>query len=240
MSAEHIALQFSRGAFARVARARNEGYPDGVSVSVGCDEYGKILAVQAVHFDSATWGIPAARKWLTENRFTRLGFIAATEKATPQQDAEDIAKVSASFNIDVVAKEEDKHLVFGWLYVCRRKDGTQVVDHSGEIITMDELEPATYGYVLDHRKGGAQHEYEGEGPETVKQTGRICECMVFAPWKKAAMGIPDGILPDGTWIGQHIDDAATWARYKSGELKMFSLGGYAIRQALRALRSKKK
>jgi len=41
------------------------------------------------------------------------------------------------------------------------------------------------------------------------------------------MGIPEGILPDGMWVGYKVHDADTWKRIKSGELVAFSLGGSA-------------
>jgi hypothetical protein len=232
MLPEHVAPQFSRSAFSKIVRARNSDLPDGVTYSVGLDSKGNASAVQSVHFDAKKWAPAEARGWLQAHRFTKLAFIAARDDISPEEQADDAARVSLKFDIEVVSKQEDKQRVFGWLYVCRRKDGSPVVDHSGEIITIDELEEATYGHVLDHRKGGAAHEYDGEGPETVKQVSRLCECMVFTPWKKKDMGIPDGVLPDGTWIGTQVDDHDTWLRYKSGEFRMFSLGGYAIRRAI--------
>jgi hypothetical protein len=56
----------------------------------------------------------------------------------------------------------------------------------------------------------------------------IVESMVFTPEKMAAMGISKGLLPSGWWIGAKCDDA-TWADYKAGRLKAFSIHGKGTR-----------
>ena len=127
-------------------------------------------------------------------------------------------------NVPIQKIDEDQRLVFGWLYVSRDKAGKQVVDHSGETISIEELEKATYGFTLKSRQAGQMHERIG--------VGRLVEVVCFTPEKRLAMGIPDGIVPDGTWVGFKIDDPESWAGVKSGRFKMFSLGGRAIRREL--------
>ena len=122
--------------------------------------------------------------------------------------------------------QEDQRLVFGWLYVHRDKTGKMIVDHSREIIQMHELEKASYEFVMHHRAAGEMHE------RTVG-VGTLVECCVFTAEKRAAMGIPEGILPDGMWVGFKIFDDRTWEGIKSGKYKMFSLGGHAIKRQLR-------
>ena len=43
------------------------------------------------------------------------------------------------------------------------------------------------------------------------------------------MGIPEGILPVGWWIGFKIEDEAAWAKVKDGTYSMFSIEGKAQR-----------
>lgn len=137
-------------------------------------------------------------------------------------------RVSAPTPIQLIAQiekvQEDQQLVFGWLYVSKKADGTNVVDHSLETVDPATLEKASYKFALEFRVAKEMH----EGP----QIGRLVEIMVFTPEKRAALGVPDGILPDGIWVGFKIDDEQVWKRVKSGELRMFSFGGRAIRRAL--------
>jgi len=142
--------------------------------------------------------------------------------------ARDALKDAPSVDLKVVKFDEDQQLAFGWLYVSRRKDGSQVVDHSGEIISVDELEKAAIAYALDHREAKEMHTGGG--------VGRLVEIFVSTAEKRAAMGIPEGVLPDGIWVGYKVDDRDTWKRVRSGDLKMFSLGGRALRQALKLLK----
>jgi hypothetical protein len=134
---------------------------------------------------------------------------------------------SATVAIEKVDREQ--RVVFGWLYVCRKANGEQVVDHSGETVEIDDLERATYGFNLDARKAGEMHTRKGG---SVVGVGRLVESVCFTPEKKRAMGIPDGILPDGTWVGFKIDNGDAWEGVKSGRYKMLSLGGKALKRAL--------
>ena len=43
--------------------------------------------------------------------------------------------------------------------------------------------------------------------------------------KMEAMGIPEGIVPEGWWVGFKIDDAEAYQKVKSGVYKMLSIEG---------------
>ena len=47
--------------------------------------------------------------------------------------------------------------------------------------------------------------------------------------KMAAMGIPEGTLPVGWWIGFQVTDADVWEKVKDGTYSMFSIEGEAER-----------
>lgn len=134
---------------------------------------------------------------------------------------------SATVAIEKVDAEQ--RIVFGWLYCCTTKAGEPVVDHSGEIVDIADLERATYGFVLGARKAGAMHTRKAG---SVVGVGRLIESVCFTREKRAAMGIPEGVVPDGTWVGFKIDDDAAWEGVKTGRYKMLSLGGKAIKRAL--------
>jgi hypothetical protein len=63
--------------------------------------------------------------------------------------------------------------------------------------------------------------------------GRLVETVALTREKQDALGIPEGAVPEGWWVGYKIDDAATWERVKSGELRSFSLGGRGERRPVR-------
>ena len=120
---------------------------------------------------------------------------------------------------------------FGWGYVQQRKDGSRVVDHSGEVVSIGTLENATYGYVLESRKAGVMHTVDDSGNYVV--TGAICECVCFTPEKRAAMEIPPEWQLNGTWLGIQFFHDPTWQRVKSGELRMLSFAGWAFPEPYR-------
>lgn len=109
--------------------------------------------------------------------------------------------------------EPDKKRIFGWAYVSH-KDGEQIVDHSGEVISEGELEEAFYKFVQNSRKAGEMH--------ISKDAGKLIEMIVFTKEKQEALGIDLGKI--GAWVGFQLNDEV-YEKVKSGDYKMLSIGG---------------
>ncbi len=118
-------------------------------------------------------------------------------------------------------KNEDKQIAFGWAYQCVTKSGEQLVDHSGDVVDIAEIEKAAYRFVKLYRDGSDNHERGG--------IGVVIESMVFTKEKAEALGIPTGVMPEGWWVGFEVSDAEVWKKIKSGEYSMFSIEGTASR-----------
>lgn len=126
-----------------------------------------------------------------------------------------------SFNI--FKTDEDKRLVFGWASIALTVDGEQLEDRQQDMIDPEDLEEAAYEYVLNFRDTGEEH------IPTMRKKGKLVESCVFTAEKQKAMGIPEGTVPVGWWIGFKISDDDAWNRVKSGHYKMFSIEGKANR-----------
>ena len=57
----------------------------------------------------------------------------------------------------------------------------------------------------------------------------MIESMVFTKEKAAALGIPEGTMPEGWWVGFEVTDDEVWKKVKDGTYKMFSIEGTAQR-----------
>lgn len=153
----------------------------------------------------------------TSHTFPLLGLGAFFKSGSPPEGDDWQA------DVQIAKLNDDQRLVFGWLSVSEEEDGTLVIDHHDDIIEPDELERMAYDFVLYARKAGEMHErWDG--------IGRLVESMVFTREKQKALGIPDGTLPIGWWVGFKIDEPEVWAKVKSGEYDAFSIGGKAIRE----------
>lgn len=117
---------------------------------------------------------------------------------------------------------EDKRIAFGWASIAKVEAGNDLVDLSDDIIEPDTLENAAYEFVKLYREGGEMHERGG--------CATLVESIVFTPEKMSAMGIPEGTLPTGWWIGFNVTDDEVWSKVKSGEYPMFSIEGEAVRE----------
>lgn len=128
-----------------------------------------------------------------------------------------------SADIEFKKTDEDRQLVFGWLSVSQDKDGNTIIDKQGDIIEPEELENAAYEFNLYARKAGDMH-------QRTEGIGELVESMVFTVEKQEALGIPEGILPVGWWVGFKLRDEDTWQAVKSGQYTAFSIGGRGIRE----------
>lgn len=127
----------------------------------------------------------------------------------------------STFNI--AKTDDDKRLVFGWALVAKDKDGNVIRDHQNDIVDEDDLEEGAYEYVLNFRDSGEEH------LPGLRKKARMVESCVFTEEKQKALGIPQGIVPTGWWIGFYVDDDEAWNKIKNGTYKMFSIEGKAIR-----------
>lgn len=123
----------------------------------------------------------------------------------------------------IMKTDDDKRLVFGWASVSFTVDGAQLEDLQHDMIDPEDLEEAAYEYVLNFRDTGELHN------PNLRKKGKLVESCVFTAEKQKAMGLPEGTLPIGWWIGFKIEDDEAWEKVKKGLYKMFSIEGKANR-----------
>ena len=116
---------------------------------------------------------------------------------------------------------DEKMLAFGWASVAVRASGEQIEDWQEDIIDPEDLENAAYEFVRLYRDGGEMHERGG--------VAVLVESVVFTSEKQRLIGIPEGTLPVGWWIGFKVTDPDVWAKVKDGTYSMFSIEGEAVR-----------
>ena len=121
-------------------------------------------------------------------------------------------------------RDEEQQIAFGWAYQCVTSDGEQLVDYSGDVVDIAEIEKAAYRFVKLYRDGSDNHERGG--------IGTVIESMVFTKEKAEALGIPAGVIPQGWWVGFEISDYEEWQKVKDGTYSMFSIEGTANRVAI--------
>lgn len=134
-----------------------------------------------------------------------------------------LRKSTDETNYTILKTDDDKRLVFGWASISITVDGEQLEDRQKDMIDPEDLEEAAYEYVLNFRDTGEEH------IQTMRKKGKLVESCVFTAEKQKAIGIPEGTLPIGWWIGFKIEDDAAWERVKNGTYRMFSIEGKANR-----------
>jgi hypothetical protein len=146
---------------------------------------------------------------------------------TGQLDEEGEMQEPEEFSLmaKIEKRDDEKHLVFGWLSVANRKDGSLVIDKQGDFFEgLEDVEKAAYDFVMHVRDGGEMHVRKG--------VSTMVESFVSTPEKRAAMGIPEGSIPDGWWGGFRVNDPRVWEDVKSGKYSMFSVHGTGKRKSV--------
>lgn len=151
-----------------------------------------------------------------------LGIHKSRDKTTENVDNRTDKGTSVLKGKFKIQKSEDeKRLAFGWANISIDESGEQLVDWQQDMIDPEELENAAYKFVRLYRECGEMHE---RGDCAV-----LVESVVFTEEKMKAMGIPEGTLPVGWWIGFFVTDDDVWEKVKNGTYPMFSIEGEAER-----------
>lgn len=156
------------------------------------------------------------------------GFPTPTDELTPRSQSVlaplDMPTVhpALSKRAQIAKVDEDRQLVFGWASVVTTEKGDLVEDSQHDRIEPHELEQAVYEFLPRFGQQGTGELHKGD------PVGHVVESMVFTPEKTLAMGLPD--MPVGWWIGVKVTDPEVFAKVKSGDYRMFSVQGRAVRE----------
>lgn len=170
------------------------------------------------------WAEETADDFIVEKPKIKLEPI--TQNKSVAKTFSEIMKAEEPEQFSIMKTDDDKRLIFGWASVAIKIGGEQVVDHQKDMIDPEDLEEAVYNYVLNFRDGGEEH------IPGLRKKARMVESCMFTKEKMQAMGIPEGIVPEGWWIGFYVDDDEAWEKVKSGVYQMFSIEGQGIREEI--------
>lgn len=138
---------------------------------------------------------------------------------TEEVPVDDACCVDVMF--DITKAKEDECLVSGWANVAVNADGSLPLDWQDDIIRPEVLEKAAINFMMDYRGSGVMHQGESQGV--------VVESIVFTKEKQAAIGIPEGVVPEGWFITVKVTNPEVFKQVKDGTYKMFSIQGNAKR-----------
>jgi len=128
--------------------------------------------------------------------------------------------------LKIAKVDEEKRLVTAIASVVSDSDGTPIVDHQGDVISIDDLELAFIkSFATGGRaKGGEMHTHIG-GAHVVQQ-------FTLSADERESLGFGKG--PEIGIVKMFVDDDDLWARTKSGDLPEMSIAGTAKRTPIHA------
>lgn len=137
---------------------------------------------------------------------------------------DDYNDYGVSMDFAVAKSADDLGLVSGWANVSVNANGSIPMDWQDDIISAEVLEKAAINFMKDYRGSGVDH--------MGVQQGIVVESIVFTKEKQKAIGIPEGIVPEGWFITVKIDNPEVYKGVKDGKYRMFSIQGKAKKVVL--------
>lgn len=144
--------------------------------------------------------------------------IRAKGRPTSPKVRKRIVKADFSPTVKVIDTDNPQNLIFGWANVAFTKDGTQVEDHQGHMIDVEDLEHMAYNFVVKYRKSGDMHKSDA--------FGELVESMVYTPEKLEVLGLTEGSIPFGWWVGFRLPPEEA-SKVRQGQRSMLSIEGGA-------------
>jgi len=137
-----------------------------------------------------------------------------------------------SLIVPIAKIDLERRLFGGWAYIARARDGSQVTDHSGDIVDTPEawaaLSDSFVDYALESRSGDLEHTEWGAAD--------LVEMFISDIEKRSALGLPEGSLPDGVYVSFKARGSPAgrrlWERVKSGQIRSLSIVGDGWRESL--------
>lgn len=127
----------------------------------------------------------------------------------------DVGAISFSGPIHKLAP--DQQVFWAWLSIAELPNGEPLVDLQGHIIPVEELEKAADAFMRDYRISDERHR--------MSRTGTVIGSIVTTREVQKILGVPPGTQPVGWLVKVYVDDVEVWAKVKSGEYAMMSIGG---------------
>jgi cation transport regulator ChaB len=118
--------------------------------------------------------------------------------------------------VEIEKADEEQQMVWGWAYLTTDENGRQVVDHGGDVVSIDEIQKAAEEFMLESRVGGVMHE---------DQAGFVSQSIVITDDLARELGFTT--RKRGWLIGFKVTDPEVWEGVKSGRFRAFSIGGTA-------------
>ena len=176
-----------------------------------------VACAMCVHFDAACGTCELVAGFVRVDYRCDLFHAGDLQPVTVESEI-----VPMSGEYDIVKSDDTQQIIFGWANIAITKSGDQTLDAHSDLIDAYDLEVAAYDFMLNARGSGEDH------AGTVD--AECVESIVFTKEKAAALGIPEGLLPEaGWWVGFHIPDRDAYLRAKA-EKSMFSIEGTAVRE----------
>lgn len=129
------------------------------------------------------------------------------------------ADVDAAIGFTIILKSAPvDHVIYGWAYVSKDERGQQVVDHSGDGITIAELRKGAHFFLRESREADDMHRGDAIGSvvESIVVTDELVKALpnVFV----------QGEGPRGWLVGIDASSDAH-AKVKTGDRLMLSIAG---------------
>lgn len=120
------------------------------------------------------------------------------------------------------AENDEQRIAYMWANVSEQANGTGwdiLWDLEEQSVFEEDMEKMAHGFMKDYRVADQRHDY--------RKVGTVLHSMPMTKELQKQLGIPPGKTHVGWLVGVYVEDDDVWAKVKSGEYAMASIGGDA-------------
>ena len=154
--------------------------------------------------------------FMLEDKVAKINGKATLFKVLDSGDEIEKDDVDSAYDVDIIQKNDEKQFVLGRVMIPGK------VDADGDIINKKETEKAAHRFMQNSHTIGLTHQYYSPDTYLVEN--------YLAPVDFEKNG---KTIKKNTWIaGVQINNDEIWQAIKEGQLRAFSVGGWASKESV--------
>ena len=154
------------------------------------------------------------RGFMLEDKVAKLEGKATLFKVLDKDKEIEKDDVDSAYDVDIIQKNDEKQFVLGRVMIPGK------VDADGDVINKEETEKAAHRFMQNSHTIGLTHQYYS--PDTYLVENYLAPVDFEKNGKQ---------IDQGTWMaGVQIKNDEIWQAIKEGQLRAFSVGGWASKE----------
>ena len=126
-------------------------------------------------------------------------------------------KIKRLPDFQIVKCNMDQKVIFGWASAAALMDATRNENRNNGMNVSEDWESVMHAYASMCWEKAEQCDLN------IQKKARMIESVILTKEKMRVLGIPEGTVQEGWWIGLRVDDDVLWEKMNKGILCTFTI-----------------